>query len=485
MARGRLTSEDIEGLDVRVMEALRDASCVEPTTIQAHAMPLLIRGRIDGLAQTGSGKTAVRAADSTDALRSNFLPVILDHLAVRPGAVTDEELAAQIADVATQLSWHAGLRVVLATGGADMRTQRRELAQGCDVLVGTPGRVLQWADERVVNLRSCREVVVDEADRMLDLGFEPQLRRIARLLGSSQPTVTSAGGGQSLGGQSARHTVLCSATFPSEVQRLASEFLRADYFFVAQGRVGATHSRIEQRLVWEDGGESKRQAIAAKEVRAFLSDARARGVEAEASTPRGARLRQHEGRYDRLGGSLRGVWGGVRVVHGDKDQSSRNRALADFRDGRCSTLVATDVAARGLDVPGVGLVVQCDMPRDADTFVHRVGRTGRAGASGRAVAVVDGRALGLSPRLVQLLSEAAQPVPACWPGWRTCEGEATGGGAIAAGGGWAAIDLMEKAGVAEDGEAAEDGAASEFSEQDSEPRGDGHRAPHATPRSVP
>ena len=458
--------EDIGGLDARLVRALRDANYRTPTTIQAHAMPLLVRGDdVMASAQTGSGKTLMFLLPLIQRLLSDSARA-RSSSAIAPCALVlspTRELAAQIADVASQLATPAGLRVVLATGGADMRAQRRELAQGCDLLVGTPGRVLQWADERVISLRSCAEVVVDEADRMLDLGFEPQLRRMARLLGSQPST----------GSGSDRHTILCSATFPSEVQRLASDFLRPDYYFIAAGRVGATHSRIEQRLIWEDGGEAKRRSAALKEVKAFLSSSRASTKEDGQSLrpsgpPRALVFVNTKEAADRMGEALQGVTGGVRVVHGDKEQSARNRALADFRDGRCSTLVATDVAARGLDVPGVGLVVQCDMPRDADTFVHRIGRTGRAGASGRAVAVVDARALGLSSRLVEILGEAAQPVPAWLAGMshiataRKLDEE----GAIAAGGGGSGFASVVANDVAEqaDGDSAE--GSSEFSAQD-------------------
>ena len=425
-----LTSfKDIKQLDRRLRDALCGANLVRPTTIQAHAVPLLIGGEdVMASAQTGSGKTAMFTIPMIHRLLSE------PRRGRRSGAIAPSalvlsptrELAAQIARLATQLGSPAGLRVVLATGGADMRRQREELARGCDVMVGTPGRVLQWAEERVVSLRSTTEVVVDEADRMLDLGFEPQLRRIARLF-ERPPSA----------GTPHRHTVFCSATFPAEVQRLASDFLRPNYYFVAAGRVGATHSRIAQRLLWEGGGEVARQAAAVREVRAFRNNpwgitGLPSSVPARALVFVNTKLAA-----DQLGKLLGSVRGGVRVVHGDRGQHERNRALADFREGRCSTLVATDVAARGLDVPEVGLVVQCDMPRDADTFVHRVGRTGRAGASGSAVALVDGRALSVSPRLVEVLSEAAQPVPAWLVGMAHVASarRLDEAGAIAAGGG--------------------------------------------------
>ena len=285
---------------------------------------------------------------------------------------------------------------------------------------------------------------MDEADRLLDLGFEPQLQRIARAL-SSPPAGRR------------RQTVLCSATFPSEVQRLGSLFLPPDYYFVAAGRVGGMHSHIQQKFVWagqsnnspQHQQQQQRRARVLQEVRTFLDQPQQRRRSSSSSSPRVIVFCNTKDEAERLGAAWKqqqqqqqqssSSHHAVAVVTGDKTQSERHRALQAFREGRVPLLVASDVAARGLDVPHVGLVVQADAPRDADTFVHRVGRTGRAGAVGAATTFLDGRSVGLAVDLVDLLQEAARPtvVPAWLRGMahvgraRRLEEE----GAIAAGGG--------------------------------------------------
>ena len=374
-----------EGLDQRLARALQADGLTSPTPIQSHAIPLLLKGYdVMASAQTGSGKTLMFSLPLADRLVKdgrNFKS---------PSAIIlnpTRELAMQTAQVLKALTANTSLKVALATGGANVGEQRRQ-SQNCDILVGTPGRVLQFVDERVLSLQSTTEVVVDEADRMLDLGFEPQLKRIARALGQQNKDV--------------RRTVLCSATFPPEVQRIASEFLKQDYYFVAAGRVGGANDKISQKLIWVDGGgpQNRREQVV-NEVNTFLR-------ETQGEIKRVIVFCNTKDEAERLGVSLKGS---VRVVTGDKEQSERNKTLQRFRDGKLQVLVATDVAARGLDVKDVGLVIQADAPKDAVTFVHRVGRTGRAGAAGSAICLLDGRSVGIAPDLVELMEEANQEVP--------------------------------------------------------------------------
>lgn len=281
-----------------------------------------------------------------------------------------------------------------ATGGSDTRSQRQALPK-CNVLVGTPGRICQFLDERNLSLQSIDYLVIDEADRLLDMGFEKDLTRISR----------------SFSRQSNRQSVLCSATFPIGVQRLAADFLNERYYFVSVGKVGGTHSKIKQEFEWVDifakSKQNPKVKAVVKNVERFWSNnlnSDQKSVIVFTNTKDGA---NEYGRAisSRLG-SLRRQ---IRVIHGDKPQVERNRAIEDFKNGRVSLLVATDVAARGLDVSTVGLVLQADAPRDIDTYTHRAGRTGRAGRSGSAITLLDAKSgFGLAYGLVDLLTDAGQ-----------------------------------------------------------------------------
>ena len=367
------------------------ARCLEklgidtPTPIQAYGIPLLRQGLdVMGSAATGTGKTIF------------FSVPLVENLLMKqpkgpgPRALIlnpTRELALQTAAAIRDLT-DDKLKVALATGGASVSQQRKHIGNS-EVIVATPGRLLQFIDERSLSLRNIQSVVCDESDRMVDLGFEPQLRRIAKALGRSQEN---------------RQTVLCSATFPLEVQRIASDFLKPDYYFIAVGRVGETHSRIQQEFLWADNAEQKRQ-LACQKVKGFLASSR------DSDQSQVIVFCNTKEDSESLGTRLKKV-SRVRVVNGDKSQEERNRSLEDFRKGLYEVLVATDVASRGLDVPSIGLVIQVDAPRDCDTFVHRIGRTGRAGATGKAITLVDGRSLSISPDLLELLGQAGQPIPA-------------------------------------------------------------------------
>ena len=407
-------------IDSRLLKMLVKDELITPTPIQAHAVPLLLRGQdLMASAQTGSGKTLMFALPLANRLLRQSHRSKAGHGSNNPKMATPSalilsptrELAQQTASGLRRLVSQTPLQVRLATGGSNTKIQRRDMLAGCDILVGTPGRVIQFVDERCLRLTDrCVEVVVDEADRMLDLGFEIQLRRIARALGRWHHHHP-----QQQHREGERHTVLCSATFPPEVQRVASEFLRGSYYFVAAGRVGATHGNIAQKLHWVEGGQAERRKIVLEEVRrhheAFLGSSKKNSEHEQDDARRVIVFANTKDEAERLGSALGSIKGGVRIVHGDKMQSERNKALAAFRDGRIFTLVATDVAARGIDIPGIGLVIQADAPRDVDSFVHRIGRTGRAGKQGRAIACLDGRSVSIAPELVRLLRDADQEVP--------------------------------------------------------------------------
>ena len=280
-----------------------------------------------------------------------------------------------------------------ATGGSDTR-QQRQLLPTCNVLVGTPGRICQFLDERKLSLHSIDYLVIDEADRLLDMGFEKDLTRIARSFSRNK----------------SRQSVLCSATFPLGVQRLAADFLNQNYYFVSAGKVGSTQSLINQQFEWIDiyskGKQNNRVNTVVKNVERFWSDPNLKPDQQSVclfcNTKDGAEL-YGKALSNRLGKKRK-----VRVIHGDKPQAERNRAIEDFMAQKVSLLVATDVAARGLDVSSIGLVIQADPPRDIDTYTHRCGRTGRAGRSGEAITLLDAKSGRLASGLVSLLTDAGQ-----------------------------------------------------------------------------
>ncbi len=223
------------------------------------------------------------------------------------------------------------------------------------MLVGTPGRICQFLDERKLSLQYVDYLVIDEADRLLDMGFEKDLTRIAR----------------SFSRNSKRQSVLCSATFPLGVQRLAADFLKQKYYFVSVGKVGGTHSSIKQQFEWVDiyakGKQNPRVDAVIRNVERFWADPNLKrdqtSVIVFCNTKDGAEL-YGKAISNKLGGRKQQV----RVIHGDKPQSERNRAMEDFKAQKVSLLVASDVAARGLDLSSIGLVVQADPPRDVDTI---------------------------------------------------------------------------------------------------------------------
>jgi len=317
------------------------------------------------------------------------------------------ELAVQTAEVLigftkSDASIRSKINVCLATGGSDSRSQRKALPN-CNVLVGTPGRICQFTDERNLGLQSVDYLVIDEADRLLDLGFEKDLARISRSFSRSNR----------------RQSILCSATFPEGVQRLASDFLQENYYFVSAGKVGSTTGRIKQRFEWIDiyngknrnnnnpnnSNNPKLNAVI-RNVDKFLKSNPKKdqaSVLVFSNTKDGAEL---------IGKALSNKLGNrniVRVIHGDKQQSDRNRAIEDFKSGKVKCLVATDVAARGLDVSSIGFVLQADAPRDTDTYTHRIGRTGRAGRSGETLTLLDSKSgFRIAAGLCDLLTEAGQ-----------------------------------------------------------------------------
>ena len=347
-----MPSFDDFGLLSPILDALSSEGYVTPTPIQAQAIPFILAGRdLCGIAQTGTGKTAAFA-----------LP-ILHRLASQPGATPSRgcrvlilsptrELASQIAD--SFLTYGRQLRLSAASvfGGVPLGPQQRLLAAGVDILVATPGRLLDLIERRAVTLSGVETLVLDEADRMLDLGFIHALKRIAKLLPRS------------------RQTLLFSATMPRSIAALAEEYL-TDPVRIAVAPAATTAERVAQSVILVSA-DRKHDLLAA-----LLRDPDLRRVLVFTRTKHGA---------DRVVRRLGAAGIDAVAIHGNKSQPQRERALAGFRNGSGRVLVATDIAARGIDVDDVSHVINFELPNVPEDYVHRIGRTARAGAMGTAVA---------------------------------------------------------------------------------------------------
>ena len=359
-----------------MLDGVGAAGYTDPTPIQLRAIPLILAGRdVIGSAQTGTGKTAAFALPMIDRLlargrRSKTrgpIGLIL---------VPTRELAVQVHQAFTVYGAPLRVRVTAIYGGASMSTQLRALRFGTDVVVATPGRLIDHLDRRTIDLSGVEILTLDEADRMLDMGFLPPLRRVQTAL------------------PSARQTLLFSATLPETVMRLAGEFTRdAVRIDVSQGETVAP--TITHRI--HPVAQDRKRALLLH----LLMQAPADQALVFCKTKRGA---------DRVGEHLEGAGVNTAVIHGDKTQGARTRALTQFKAGHANVLVATDIAARGLDVAQLPLVVNYDLPLVAEDYVHRVGRTGRAGAPGRALSLVTSADRGLLRDIQKLLSAPLEQV---------------------------------------------------------------------------
>ncbi|TGZ75127.1 hypothetical protein CRM22_000556 [Opisthorchis felineus] len=363
-----------------------------PTPVQKHAIPIIASGRdLMACAQTGSGKTAAflipilnrmieeGPGDSLSAaLETNRRKQFPVGLILAP----TRELASQIFDDARKFAYRSCIRPCVLYGGADMRAQLIEVSKGCNLLVATPGRLTDVIERGRIGLDHCRFLVLDEADRMLDMGFEPQIRRIVE-----QDNLPPSG---------TRQTLMFSATFPHEIQMLAKDFL-SRYIFLAVGRVGSTSENITQSILWVEEN-TKRDAL----VDLLSSSDPGVLTLVFVETKRGA---------DSLEDYLFAQKFQVASIHGDRSQDDRELALECFRTGRTPILVATAVAARGLDIPNVKHVINYDLPSDIEEYVHRIGRTGRVGNLGIATSFFNDKNRNLARGLVELLEEVNQSVP--------------------------------------------------------------------------
>ena len=346
------------GIEGVLLEAVGRMGYGTPTPIQTQAIPLALEGRdVIGLAQTGTGKTAAFGLPLVAGL-------LAEDEAVRPRSVRalilapTRELAGQIVAVLRGLTKGLPFSVNLVVGGASINGQARQLERGTDVLVATPGRLLDLAERGSVTLRDARQLVLDEADQMLDMGFIHDLKKIAKMLGTP------------------RRTMLFSATMPAEIASLAGRFL-TDPVRVEVAAPGKPADKIEQAVYFAATAD-KADLLTARIQDALKADRDARAL-VFCRTKRGA---------EKLMKKLVAEGINAASIHGNKSQGQRDRALADFRAARIDVLVATDVAARGIDVPGVSHVYNYELPNVPESYVHRIGRTARAGADGAALSYV-------------------------------------------------------------------------------------------------
>jgi superfamily II DNA/RNA helicase len=341
-------------LSNEVLRSLRDRGHHDATPIQTAAIPIALSGKdLIATAETGSGKTA-----------AYLLPVIerIKHLAnKRPEnavqalvVVPTRELAAQVGREFSLLARNLPMRAVVIAGGDSMHRQLTELRRGAQVLVACPGRLIDHLERATVSLRQIHTLVIDEADRMLDMGFLPQLRRIVARLPRE------------------RHTMMFSATFPAPVQRIARDFLNQPEK-ISIGQTSAPPVSIRQRVcavTTESKGKLLLELLRGDEVESAIVFTRTKI------------------RADRIARLLARHNVKVVAIHGDRSQSQRNIALAGFKAGRYHVMVATDVAARGLDIPDVSHVINFDLPEEPEVYIHRIGRTARMGRAGEAISLV-------------------------------------------------------------------------------------------------
>jgi superfamily II DNA/RNA helicase len=361
-------------LSPAIDRAIAEMGYESMTPIQAQAIPVVLQGRdVMGAAQTGTGKTAAFSLPllqrmlkhenaSTSPARHPVRALVL---------LPTRELAVQVADQVAQYAKYTQLRSTVVFGGMDMKPQTLELKKGVEVLVATPGRLLDHIEAKNCVLNQVEYVVLDEADRMLDIGFLPDLQRILSYLPKT------------------RTTLLFSATFSTEIKRLANSYLQ-DPITIEVARSNATASTVEQHFYRVDDDDKRavlRQIVRERGVtQAFVF------VNSKLGCARLARSLERDGLK-------------TTALHGDKSQDERLKALDAFKQGEVDLLVCTDVAARGLDIKDVPAVFNFDIPFNAEDYVHRIGRTGRAGASGLAVSFVSGKDTRLMSDIEKLIGK--------------------------------------------------------------------------------
>ena len=403
-------------LDDHLISNIKLANYKTPTPVQKYSIPIVMGARdLMACAQTGSGKTggflfpilsqayingpSSAAPPQAGGMGYRSRKALPTSLILAP----TRELVSQIYDEARKFAYRSWVRPCVVYGGADIGSQLRSMERGCDLLVATPGRLVDLIERGRISLANIKYLVLDEADRMLDMGFEPQIRRIVEQ--------------EDMPGVQGRQTLMFSATFPRDIQMLARDFLK-DYVFLSVGRVGSTSENITQTVE-------------------YVEDVDKRSVLLDILHTHGAAgltliFVETKRMADSLSDFLINQNFPATSIHGDRTQRERERALEMFRNGRCPILVATAVAARGklvyiffilyyssmlinrwtgLDIPHVMHVINYDLPTDIDDYVHRIGRTGRAGNTGKSTAFLNRSNRGIVRDMIELLKEAHQEIP--------------------------------------------------------------------------
>ena len=372
-------------LDPKVLSAVVDAGYEEPTPIQAGAIPPALEGKdVLGIAQTGTGKTASFTLPMLTLLRRGRARARMPRSLV---LCPTRELAAQVAENFDLYAKNTKLTRALLIGGVSFGEQDKLIDKGVDVLIATPGRLLDHFERGKLILTDVKVMVVDEADRMLDMGFIPDIERIFQLTPFT------------------RQTLFFSATMAPEIERITNTFLHAPVR-IEVARQATTGANITQKLIEIEPARRDQTAKAKRELlRAVIS------AEGEACT-NAIVFCNRKVDVDIVAKSLQKYGFDAAPIHGDPDQSQRTRTLESFRDGKLKLLIASDVAARGLDVPSVSHVFNYDLPMHAEDYVHRIGRTGRAGRKGTAISIAvpsDEKFLGQIESLVEQEIPRAEP----------------------------------------------------------------------------
>ncbi len=377
------------GLAEPVLRAVTEAGYDQPTPIQAQAIPVMLKGGdLMGLAQTGTGKTAAFVLPLIDQLMADGKRPPGRSCRALVLAPT-RELAAQIGQSIKTYSEHTPISHAVVFGGVKPGPQVRALARGVDILVATPGRLLDHLGAGKARLDLTTRVVLDEADQMLDLGFIPAIRRILTAVGPD------------------RQTVMFSATMPKQIKKLAEDFL------VSPKTVSVTPpsrpvERIDQKVLFVDPVDKAKALV---------------DLMAPEAGKRTIIFTRTKHRADRVAKKLVSYGHKAHAIHGNKSQGQRERALDAFKTGAAPVLVATDIAARGIDVDGVELVVNFELPNVAESYVHRIGRTARAGASGRAVALCAPDERALLAAIEKLMGRSVEPLNDAPPPPKPAKGE--------------------------------------------------------------
>jgi len=393
------------GLRQLLVENIKKSGYKVPTPVQKNGIPIVMAKRdLMACAQTGSGKTAAFMVPIVNTLleAGNFSSY---GFSACPKAVVispTRELAIQIWEQARKFARGSGIKCAVAYGGTSVTFQRKTIEKGVDILVATPGRLLDFVEKGVIKFSDLIFLVLDEADRMLDMGFGPDVERCVE-----HPTMPS---------KENRTTLMFSATFPSDVQQKARAFLKKDKIFLSVGLVGATCSDVKQTFV-----ETERKEKITK-LNDILNDTQrdpSERIMIFVNTKKTA---------DFLATRLSGDGRPATSIHGDRKQREREEALYDFKSGKRPILVATAVAARGLDIPEVNHVINYEMPTDVDEYVHRIGRTGRVGNEGKATSFYDPSFDdNVSGKLVELLAKCNVEVPDFMTGGFSSGGRGGGG----------------------------------------------------------